>query len=108
MLKMSESSSKPECPECNSSETQKQVTTVNFNLPGDGWTSKNLRIKKQMRKKNQRLDKKQRDRWGGKVKLAPNVDGERVESWSEAKKLAKSKGKSTSGYDKKIIKEKNS
>jgi hypothetical protein len=54
-----------------------------------------------MEKKNQRLDAKQneRKRDAPMVTLAPNVGGERVESWSEASKLAASKGKDTSGYD---------
>jgi hypothetical protein len=37
--------------------------------------------------------------------LAPNVDGERTDSWSDATKLAKSKGKDTSGYEKYARKE---
>jgi hypothetical protein len=55
-----------------------------------------------MRKKNQRLDAKQKDRTqsgSGGVRLTPNVDGQRVESWSDATKLASSKGKDTSGYE---------
>ncbi len=31
--------------------------------------------------------------------LVPNVEGERVDSWGEASKLAKAKGKETTGYD---------
>jgi hypothetical protein len=36
--------------------------------------------------------------------VAPNVDGERVDSWSEAKKLAADKGHDTSNYDEKVRK----
>ena len=85
------------------------VTKPNFILRGDGWAGKNNRIAGQMRRKNQRLDAKQRERrkdGSGGVTLAPNVGGERVDSWSEASKLAKSKGKDTSGYDRLAAKEK--
>lgn len=97
----------PQICECGE-EAKRQISAVNFNLPGDGWTSKNLRIKKQMRKKNKRLDAKMEERKRDQpvVRLAPNVDGERTESWAEAKKLAKSKGKVAKTYDKKIREEK--
>lgn len=76
---------------------------------GDGWSTKNERIKAQMRKKNEKLDARQNEmrndtNVGGR--LTPNVDGERVDSWSEAQKLAKSKGKETASYEPLIQKEK--
>lgn len=90
------------CPDCNEGPARKMVTATNFILRGDGWAGKNNRIAGQMRKKNQRLDAKRAERkndGSGGVRLAPNVEGQRVDSWSEASKLAKSKGKDTSGYD---------
>jgi len=39
------------------------------------------------------------------VTLAPNVDGERTDTWVEARKLAASKGKDPSSYDKMVKKE---
>lgn len=107
-LKVADYDQPQKCEHCNSENTQKKVVMTNFNLPGDGWASKNLRIKDQMRKKNEKLKAKEKERWGGKVTLAPNVDGERVESWKDAKSLAKSKGKDTTSYDKKIQKENSS
>ena len=98
-----------DCPDCGAGPAKKMVTRPNFILKGDGWAGKNNRIAGQMRKKNQRLDAKQRERSrssSGGVTLAPNVEGERVESWSDASKLAKSKGKDTSGYDRLAAKEK--
>jgi putative FmdB family regulatory protein len=96
-----------DCPECGGA-TKRLVSAVNFNLTGDGWASKNGRIKKQMAEKNRRLDAKQaemkRDAPG--MTLAPNVEGERVDTWSEAASLAKSKGKDSSGYEKRASKEK--
>lgn len=97
------------CPNCNEGPCKKMVTLPNFILKGNGWSGKNLKIKRQMAEKNRRLDAKQRERQldgSGGVTLAPNVGGERVESWSEASKLAKSQGKDTSGYDKLAAKEK--
>jgi hypothetical protein len=60
-----------------------------------------------MAEKNRRLDQKQaeRKREAPGVRLAPNVEGERVGSWSEAKKLAESKGKDGSTYEPMIRKE---
>jgi putative FmdB family regulatory protein len=98
-----------DCPDCGAGPAKKLVTKPNFILRGDGWAGKNNRIAGQMRKKNQRLDAKQdarRKDGAGRVKLAPNVNGERVGSWSEASRLAKSKGKDTSGYERMAAKEK--
>lgn len=88
------------CPECSHHPATKVITPVGFVLKGDGWAGKNNKIANQMRKKNERLDAKQEERKrDAGVRLAPNVEGERVGSWSEASKLAKSKGLDTSGYD---------
>ena len=97
-----------DCPECGAPNAEKLVSAVGFILRGDGWAGKNNRIKNQMARKNRRLDTKTTEMKmdAPTVSLAPNVDGERVGSWSEAKKLASSKGKETSGYDSYIRKEK--
>ena len=83
------------------------ITVPQVIFKGDGWVDKNLRIKKQMAEKNRRLDRKQSamKKDAPAVSLAPNVDGERVDSWGEAAKLAKSKGKDVSGYEKKAREE---
>jgi putative FmdB family regulatory protein len=96
------------CPNCNSEETIRIFTVPYVNFSGDGWASKNNRIAGQMRDKRKKLSSKEREQKGdGMVpSLAPNVGGERVESWSEASKLAKDKGKDTSGYDSYARKEK--
>ena len=93
---------KPPCPECKSEEVLRLLTAPLINLVGDGWSGKDHRIAGQMREKNKRLAAKEREMKGDGMipKLAPNVGGERVDSWSEATKLAKSKGKSTAGYEK--------
>ena len=97
------------CPSCGAENLKLWKPTTNMIFKGDGWSTKNERIKRQMRAKNAKLDQRQdemkRDtNVGGR--LAPNVDGERVDSWSDAKKLAKSKGKNTESYAPLIAKEK--
>lgn len=92
-----------DCLKCGTS-SPRVVTPVGFILKGDGWVGKNQKIKGEMAQKNRRLDVKSKERsYDAPVaRLAPNVDGERVESWEEAKKLALAKGKDTSSYDAKI------
>lgn len=101
LLPVSQCSDPQSCAVCGEG-SRKLISSVNFNLVGDGWAGKNDRVKRQMAAKNKRLDAKQaemkRDAPG--MTLAPNVNGERVDSWSEASRLAKSKGKDTKGYDK--------
>jgi len=104
VMKMSEydSKMKPPCPECGAEEQSLRIfTPPMINFAGDGWSTKNNRIAGQMRAKNRRLAAKEREQKNdGKLPtLAPNVGGERVDSWSEAAKLAKSKGKDTTGYE---------
>ncbi len=107
LLKIAELEDPQVCPECGA-EAHRVVSLVNFNLPGDGFPGKNNRISNQMREKNRRLKGKedQAKRDGRVPSLVPNVDGERTKDWGEAKKLAESKGKSTTGYDKKIVQSK--
>lgn len=63
--------------------------------------------KRHRHKKNADLSVRQIERYGtGGPRLTPNVDGQEVGSWSEAKKLAKDKGKNTSSYDSYIRNEK--
>jgi len=101
MLSVAEGGEPQACPECGSEDSKKLVVPVNFNLPGDNWASKNNRIAGQMRDKNRKLAaKEQEQKDAGLVPtLVPNVGGERCDSWTDAKKLAKEKGKDTSGYE---------
>lgn len=111
VMKISEYDTKfqPVCPNCGAEEKAIRVfTPPMINFTGDGWSTKNSRIAGQMRKKNERLAAKEREQKGDGMipRLAPNVGGERVDSWSEAAKLAKDKGKDTSGYERLARKEK--
>jgi putative FmdB family regulatory protein len=105
VLHMSESDEPQTC-QCGGLG-KKTISMPNVIFKGDGWVSKNLRVAGQMAEKNRRLDQKQaeRKREAPGVRLAPNVEGERVDSWSDAKKLAESKGKDGSTYDPMIRKE---
>jgi len=95
------------CPDCEVEHKKVFRPTTNFILKGDGWAGKNSRIANQMREKNKKLDARQNEmkRDAPNVTLAPNVDGERVDSWADAQKLAKSKGKNTESYDALVHKE---
>ena len=97
------------CPECGTKNKKLFRPSTNMIFKGDGWSTKNERIKRQMRAKNKKLDARsnemKRDTNVGGT-LAPNVDGERVDSWSDAQKLAKSKGKNTDSYEPLVQKEK--
>lgn len=105
VLHMSESEDPQTC-DCGG-PGRKTISMPNVIFKGDGWVSKNLRVAGQMTEKNRRLDHKQaeRKREAPGISLAPNVDGDRVDTWSEAKKLAESKGKNAESYDAKIREE---
>ena len=106
ILKLAEYETPQVCPECGAS-AQRLIGTPGFILVGDGWPSKAGRIRKQMQKKNERLESKTQARVKDQpmITLTPNVGGERVDSWGEAQKLAASKGKDASTYDAVVRKE---
>lgn len=106
-LSMSQYDSPQTC-DCGALGTR-EISVPNFILSGDGWPGKNNRVQGQMAAKNRVLDQKQHDkkRDAPGLTLAPNVNGERVDTWGEAQKLAESKGKDTASYDAKIREERN-
>ena len=94
--------------QCECGEYAKRVVgDIGFVLKGDGWIGKNQKIKGQMAMKNRHLGVKSRERSmdAPGVRLAPNVNGERVDTWDEAAKLAKSKGLDSTTYKAKARKE---
>ncbi len=106
--KMSESSTPEGCLDCGSDVICNKIPAMpQVMFKGDDWGDKNNRIKKQMEARRSKATVKQdemkRDAPG--VTLVPNVDGERVDSWSDAQKLAKSKGKNTESYNDLVKKE---
>ncbi len=96
-----------ECPKCKGVDSELVIKAVGINFPGDDWATKNNRVQGQMRQKNNRLKSKSRERNIEQpvATLVPNVGGERVESWGDAKALARDKGKETKTYDAMIRRE---
>ena len=94
------------CETCGGS-LRRTVARTNFNLAGDGWPSKNIRVKDQMAAKNRVLDAKMAEKKndGVGIKLTPNVGGEVTGTWREAAQLAASQGKDPTGYVAKASKE---
>jgi len=90
---------------CNCGEVAKKIIGEgpSFIAKGDGWVGKNIRIQGQMEDKNRHLSNKSRDLPSSR--LVPNVGGEEVSSWGEAKRLAASSGKDISGYESLVQKE---
>lgn len=93
------------CPGCGKLDTVRVYSVPGMVFEGNGWATKEGRVAGQMRAKNEKLLVRQRERYGTGTEVAPNVGGEQVDSWADAKKLAVSKGLDGSGYDKYIRKE---
>ena len=109
ILPMSKYNEPQQCTHCGEKGCGRAfIKAPNMVFRGDDWSTKNERIKRQMKAKNKKLTARQNEmkRDAPNVSLAPNVDGERVDSWTDAQKLAKSKGKNTESYEKHIQKEK--
>lgn len=104
ILPLAESRSPQNCPTCGQTG-ERLVSSVGFVLKGDSWPGKALRVKSQMARRREGLAQKERDHVAPGMTLAPNVDGERVDTWSEAQHLAASKGKDTSSYMEQVVKE---
>jgi putative FmdB family regulatory protein len=95
-----------ECPSCQDS-AKRRAGMPGVSFTGSGWSSKQIRMSRQMAEKNARLDKGMNERRGdGEVPVVvPNVGGERVDSWKEAQKLAASKGLRAETYEPLVYKE---
>lgn len=86
------------CDSCGTAMV-KTIGNPSIHLKGDNWTGKLLKEKELRTRNSHHLGRKQRLEHTPD-KVLPNVDGQVVSSWSEAKKLAKDKGYNTSSYDK--------
>jgi len=72
------------------------------------WTeAQTHKISRDKMKQNSNLEMRQIERYGSGPSLKPNVAGMEVDSWSDAKKLAKEAGMNTASYNTKIANEKN-
>lgn len=108
-LRMSDCDTIQSCPSCKSPDTRKLISGgAGFILSGDDWTGKNIRVNRQMEQKNRSRASRQeeRKRDAPVVQLAPNVGGERTESWADAQRLAAAKGKDAASYTPMVQKEK--
>lgn len=90
-----------ECPDCGEPATKQIAEGVGGVLRGDVWPGKNIRIKRQMAQRREQVGQREEQlkMEGPQFNLAPNVEGERVDNWDEATKLAASKGKDTREYE---------
>lgn len=97
-----------QCPECESPATKVIAEGVGGVLRGDVWPGKNIRVKNQMHERRRAVGEREfaLKMDGPQFQLAPNVGGERVDSWDDAAKLAASRGKDTSEYEKRAYQSK--
>lgn len=96
------------CPDCSAPATKIVAEGVGGVLRGDAWPGKNIRVKNQMHRRREAVGQREQvlKMDGPQFNLAPNVGGERVDSWDEAARLAASKGKSTDAYTKRALQDK--
>jgi hypothetical protein len=89
------------CPLCQTAATKVIPEEIGTVLRGDAWVGKNVRLREQMARRRASVDRRQEAllRDGPQCKLVPNVNGEEVDSWKEATKLAASVGKDTTLYN---------
>jgi len=89
------------CPECGEAAVKKIAAGIGGVLRGDVWPGKNIRVKRQMAIRRSKVGEREQQlkMEGPQFNLAPNVGGERVDSWGEAARMAKSQGKDTREYD---------
>jgi len=99
------------CPECEKKgKTVKLIRQISLNTNGfvfKQWTETMAwKAKRDKNKQNKDLAVKQVERYGTGMGLQPNVAGMEVDSWSDAKKLAKEAGMNTESYNSHIQNEK--
>jgi len=89
------------CPSCGGGSKKQIAGGVGTVLRGDVWPGKNIRVKNQMRVRRELVGEREHvlKMDGPQFDLAPNVEGQRVDDWDDAAKLAASKGKDTAGYE---------
>ena len=96
---------KPVCLEC-SGEMARVFIAANWrgqvSLKGE-WPGKTMKENRYRKLRSQEMGRRQRERYGHTLPtLAPNVGGERVETWDDARKLASERGHDVSHYDAKV------
>jgi len=97
------------CDECGARDIKSVMTRLisggYFNLGSTetmAWKEKRYRVKK-----NAKLEMRQMERYGQAAgTLVPNVGGEVTDTWEDAAKLARDKGKDSLTYAPKVVEEK--
>jgi hypothetical protein len=86
---------------------ERVLKPVAFNLKGDDWAGKTITVLDERKRKNAYLDRKQDAyRRDCPTSLVPNVGGEVVDTWEDAKHLAQEKGIDSSSYEARAVEEK--
>lgn len=107
ILPMKQYDTPQDCPECSAPDAKRLVTCTNFNLVGDDWPGKSIRVTGQMKKKHENMAPRvaEKKREEPLTTLIPNVEGEVTDSWEDAQKLAASKGKAADSFEPLVHKE---
>lgn len=89
-----------ECPICTTIAKKIVSEGIGGVLRGDVWAGKNIHVKTEMHRRRAAVGVREQilKRDGHQFNLMPNVDGEQVDSWEDASKLAADRGKDTSAY----------
>jgi predicted nucleic acid-binding Zn ribbon protein len=91
-----------DCPECGFSGMVKMIPkNLNFMLKGTNWSGKNAKEKSFRSSRNKEMGRRMAENHNI-PQIQPNYKGEVVDSWDQAKKLAKEDGVNTSTYDKQV------
>lgn len=105
-LAISQHSQPQPCPFCQSAG-ERVLKPMSFNLKGDDWAGKTITVLDERKRKNAYLDSKQDAyRRDCPTSLVPNVGGEIVDTWADAKQLAKEKGIDSTSYEARAVEEK--
>lgn len=103
VLRISESDQLIPCSHCKS-DMKRTFIAANWEgqmvLRGE-WPGKLMKENDYRVKRSEQMAKRQKDNHFVPT-LAPNVGGERTDSWGDAKKLARDKGLDTTYYDEKV------
>lgn len=104
ILSISDSDKEYPCNKCGRISSRRTFIASNWCgqmvLKGE-WPGKLIKESNYRNKQSEELKVKQRKRYS-KPTLTPNVNGEFVDSWDDAKKLACDKGYATDQYDHKV------
>ena len=87
------------CEVCGSKADNMSFGGIGTIFKGFVWQTKKEKVNNERETKSKKLDKKQREEHA-QMQLVPNIAGEEVDSWSDARKLASEAGLDTTNYEK--------